>query len=206
MGKSLNRTMPAFRTLEINFYQKSSPKLSLGIIGVVALVMFSVLGFSWLGWSWMSASKEWGTTNIQLTQIKTQMLTATNQIKASEKDSSSLLLSLPSQIRSARIETTVMLDKLSVLIPQEVNISSLGFGEDGSTLKVTGLFASSEALISFEQAVRDSTEFKLLRMKELSKVNGDAKDPNNGHLAALQATFELQYPAKVTEPIGKGGS
>ena len=167
MAKSLNRTMPAFRSLEINFHQKQASKLPVEKIAIVTLLFFSLFGFGWLGWLGVSAGHAWGATNLQLTQINSQIETAAAANKAgnAEESTSSQLLALPALIRSGRIETTAMLDKLAPLIPYEANITSLSFGEDGSIINVIGLFASTEAVISFEQAIRGSADFKLLTCK-----------------------------------------
>lgn len=201
------------RSIDINLLQAKPRKAEAPPNNRLWVLVLSVgvAGLAALGWFGYDAKSEAARKEQEIKKVSAQIEEAKGKLSGvSGTGAVADFLALPDKIKALRPQPTVILDKLTKLLPQNANLSSLGFevakpGE-GTPLKITGLFATTEDVVTFAQAVKSTTDFKFVGMSGLTKLPADA---NNKQAAAddllpvIQVTFDLTY---VTDAGKKGGN
>lgn len=169
------------------------------------LLLTAVLGTVCTAWLWIDAKSGLRENKNELAVVHKQI--AAVQGKLADSPSSAGLaefLPLYEQVRSAIPYSVDILDKLAVLVPAESNLGAVSF-EQNQSIKVTGLFSTTEVLISFMQALKADPSFTFVGMSGITKVQPvkrDAAAHGDPGLTALQATFDLKYNGNL--PPKKG--
>ena len=193
------------QSIEINLLQMrheeqagTSPILRYVFMTAIVLVVGS------MGWMYISAKSEIKKTNTALEQVNLQIKEGQTKLASSPTAGAVAdFIAIPKQLIASKPLATDVLDKLSALMPLTSNLTALSFG-DGNKLKVTGNFASSEDVITFMQATKESTSFTLISTSGMNKVASAPEDKNAPAvtvppLPVIQATFELQYKSDANK-------
>jgi Tfp pilus assembly protein PilN len=188
------------QAIDIDFLQSSAQsRYTLEQILFMVLMGCCVIGIAWIGWLWHEAKAGIAQADQRLAAVTTQ-ISATEQAASNAKPKVNIagLLGLPEAILSSKADAGAVLKRLTELLPVEANISSLAFGEAGS-VKLNGLFASTEHVITFMRGIQESEDFSMLRMGVMSK----SPIPSDDKLQpAIQVEFELSYQPKPARKEG----
>jgi Tfp pilus assembly protein PilN len=202
----MNLTIQKLEPIEINLLQMNAMEdKKKGKLFPILALLIAVTGGALTGWLWIDAKhglsdakKELENVNIQVAAAQLLLEGAPNTASLSE------FLPLADQIRTSRPYSSDVLDKLAALVPADGNLGAVSF-DDTQTVKVTGLFSTTDSVISFMQALKSDPAFTYVGMSGITKVQPDKKDAVNGAempLAAVQASFDLKYNGNVPQKKG----
>jgi Tfp pilus assembly protein PilN len=205
MSEPVMNTSP----LEINLLQwDEDASLETESLGKPLLVLAVLLvGICVVGWLWNDARVRSRELQAELDAVNAKI----NELEARRAETGLSMpvqtwLALPEALRTAVPETTAMLDSLRALLPEEANLTSVVYTEDGN-LKVSGRFASVEHVIAFMREVQESGNFELVNMSGLSNTlprdgtEGGAESGAAGPktLPVIAVSFDLRYAPSSPE-------
>lgn len=202
----MNLPIEKLQPIEINLLQKTEAYEKRREHLFPALMLAVVLaGGGLTAWLWMDARGGLADAKEELAAVNKQIEAANAKLKSSPNMASLAdFLPLSDQIKSARPYSADILDKLGKLVPDDGNLSAVSF-DDKQAVKVTGLFSTTESVISFMQALKSDPAFTYVGMSGITKVQPEKKDAANEMelpLAAVQATFDLKYNGNLPQKKG----
>lgn len=189
------------QSIEINLLQMRQEEHVSGsnMLRNVFLIAFAVI-ITGMGWLYFNAKSDIKQTNAALEKVNAQIKEGQAKLDSSPTAGGVAdFVALPQSLSSSRPNPSEVLDKLTALMPFASNLTTLSFG-DGSMLKVTGNFASTEDVVSFMQAAKSSSSFTFIASSGMTKLPAVPEDKNvaaavEPPLPVIQATFDLQYKA-----------
>jgi hypothetical protein len=177
------------------------------LIGIILLLGISVL--TWLGYDAHSKTKK---LVQDIAVVNTQILDAKAKLSSTENlGDFSELIQLPSKLKGNRPEITEVLTKFAKIVPSDANFASMSLdnstASDGLIMKVSGVFASTESVISFMQTIKASVEFQLIGFGGMTKIPVDSKTPAPDASAVvtlplIQATFDIKFAPVAVQKKG----
>lgn len=202
--------------LEINLLQwDEDASLETASLGKPLLVLAVLLvGVCAVGWLWSDAITRARELQAELDAVNAKI----TQLEARRAETGFSMpvqawAALPEALRPAVPQTTAMLDSLRALLPEEANLTSIVYTEDGN-LKVSGRFASVEQVVAFMREVQESGKFELVNMSGLNnslpeqqgETAGDAEPGAAGPktLPVTAVTFDLKYAPSLPDEEGGG--
>ncbi|MDF2937872.1 MAG: hypothetical protein K0Q90_3245 [Paenibacillaceae bacterium] len=202
----MNLPIEKLQPIDINLLQKNEVhQKRRERLFPVLMLLITLAGGGITAWLWVDArselsdaKKEFGVINKQIEAVQTKLADSANTASLSE------FLPLSDQIRNARPYSSDILDKLAVLVPEDSNLGTVSFDGDRA-VKITGLFSTTEAVISFMQALKSDPAFTFVGMSGITKVQPEKKEAANGTetpLAAVQASFDLKYNGNLPQKKG----
>jgi Tfp pilus assembly protein PilN len=202
----VNLPIDRLQPIEINLLQKEElyEKRRKRLFPTL-LLLTVLLGTACTAWMWIDAKRGLSEAQQELAAVQKQVEAVS--LKLADSPSSAGLsefLPLYEQVRNAIPYSVDILDKLAALVPEESNLGALSF-EQNQSIKVTGLFSTTEGLISFMQALKADPSFTFVGMSGITKVQPVKRDATNhteAGLAAVQVTFDLKYNGNL--PPKKG--
>lgn len=202
----MNLTIEKLQPIEINLLQMNTmEEKRQGKLLPVLVLVIAAAGIMITGWLWMDAKSGLANAKKQLEAVKTQIAAAELKLEGVPNTASlSEFLPLADQIRSSRPYSSDILDKLAALVPADGNLGAVSF-DDNQSIKVTGLFSTTDSVISFMQALKSNAAFTFVGMSGITKVQPDNKEAVSGAempLAAVQVTFDLKYNGNLPQKKG----
>lgn len=195
-----------YQPIDINLLQLRPEQKSEASILPVLLLAVVIVGAGVLGWLWFSAHSDVKRLNENIAQVDTQISTIAAQLEAnSALTGIAQLIHLPEKLTEGKLLTTLALEQLNKLLPAEANLASIAFEEEGG-VRLSGVFASTETIISFTQALAKDDTWELVEMSGLSAIETEGTQPgvedsaqDTQPLPGIQASFVLKPIASVTE-------
>jgi Tfp pilus assembly protein PilN len=189
--------------IDIDFLQsRAQSKYTVEQVLFLAALSFCLIGIAGVGWLWHETKASIAQADQQLTVITTQVSQAEQALsRARPKVNVASLLALPEALRHSKADAATVLKRLTELLPAEANIGSLAFGDAG-TVKLSGIFASTEHVITFRRMILESEDFILSRMGVLTKQPIPSTTSEERLQSAIQVEFELTYKPKPAQKEG----
>lgn len=179
------------QTIEINLLQVSPKEAKPGRVIPIFLVLLNVVLIAAIGWSYVNAKQ-----NIRLEAARIESTDQRIAELQSELEtylsigSTAAYLEMPSMIRANFINPSQVLAALTPLLPERANLSSLTFSAENG-VKVTGLFASTEDVVTFMQEIKQSPNFRYVSTGGMTKVEIPSEVDGEIYQPVIQVTFDL---------------
>ncbi|MNZ69149.1 hypothetical protein D3C78_874410 [compost metagenome] len=188
------------KPIEINFIR------SRGMSGAIrtklpaaALVIFVLSAVVWLGWKWLDAYAALQDAKWSLKTVEERISNLQAQELSLQPSIVSELLQLSDELKTDSVDPVELIRKLTVSLPDHMNISSITVQENGS-MKLTALFADASDIASFIRLVRHTGDFHISELGRVEKIGVAAPAAGEEELRLLlplQTTLELSIKSSV---------
>lgn len=175
------------QAIEINLLQQRQKEVQPGRTVPILLAAVAIIAVFSLAWTYIGTVSE-------IKSVKAEIELAEQSIQALETkvyelqrlQQSNKLVELIDTIRGSYMKPTEVLAALTPHLPVDANLTSIIFSSD--QIKVTGLFASTEEVITFMQELKNSEVFTYIRSGGMTKVEHSMGEE---YLPAIQVTFDI---------------
>lgn len=175
------------QAIEINLLQERQREIQPGRTIPVLLTVIAVIAIVSLAWTYINTVSEIKSVQAEIEIAEQTIQTLETRVHELQRlQTSQRFIELPKLIRESYMKPTEVLAALTPYLPIDANLSSLTYS--GDQVKVTGLFASTEEVITFMQELKKSEVFTYIRSGGMSKVDhpmGEQYSP------AIQVTFDI---------------
>lgn len=188
--------------IEINLLQKREIKSSDNHLLIIIMIVLLLAAASFVGWFWYSTVQQLAETNKQLEQVSNKIAKLEEQLSKNPfRGQISELLKLPETLREFRPQTTKLMDRFAGLFPAYANLSGYELTPEGN-IKLIGLFATMEEIITFMQSVEKSPYFESVKLGPIDSIQTqtrelDLNSTDDRELWLKRATFEVKYKEPV---------
>ncbi|GFR38357.1 hypothetical protein PRECH8_16530 [Insulibacter thermoxylanivorax] len=175
------------QAIEINLLQQRQKEVQPGRTVPILLVAVAIIAVVSLAWTYINTVSEIKSVKaeIELAEQSIQVL-ETKVHELQQLQTSHRLVELIDVIRGSYMKPTEVLKALTPHLPVDANLTSIILS--GDQVKVTGLFASTEEVVSFMQELKNSEVFTFIRSGGMTKVEHPMGED---YLPAIQVTFDI---------------
>lgn len=188
--------------IEINLLQKREIKSSDSHMLIVIVIVLLLAAASFVGWFWYSTVNQLNETNKELEQVSNKIAKLEEQLSQNPfRGQISELLKLPETLRAFRPETTKLMDRFAGLFPAYASLTGYELTSEGN-IKLSGLFATMEEIITFMQSVEKSPYFESVKLGPIESIQTQSRELDQNwtgdrELWLKKATFEIRYKEPV---------